>query len=182
MTRLDRHMPVQDREQTDPGRPYIRRTPFIPMIKHYFRRDISWSSTLLKQYFIDRAKSPAHSKIADLHITMAIQQNILQLDIPVDHLLLMHVENAEHQLSEYEFCLIFVQFPTFAHIVKQIASWAKLDYHQEVFLVLECLQQLDETRVSQWLKDVNFVLHLLFLCFFICGLLKQRLDGNKFSS
>ena len=91
--------------------------------------------------------APTDTEIANLHVSLAVQQDVVKLDISMHNANRVHVRDALHDLLKEILGILLCQFSPLSHVVKKIAARAKFHHNQVVLRCLECLQQLNVTRV-----------------------------------
>ena len=78
----------------------------------------------------------------------------------------MKVLNPANNLLEEFACLLFLQFLLLHDVVKQLSSTNILHNEKELLGRLDNLEQLDDVRVTDEFKDVNFSRNSLYICIF----------------
>lgn len=99
LIRFKWHIAIKYGVEADTCRPDIDWEPLISNLLHNLRRNVSWSATLLKKKLV-LIDSSADSKIANFYISVAIEQDIVKLDISMNYSNRMHVSNSLHDLFE----------------------------------------------------------------------------------
>lgn len=85
--------------ENDSSGPDIRCEALVTLILEDFGRDVGRSPALLR-HSLTGCHQLGHSKIADLHIALACQQDVVQFDVPVQDVLSMAICQARHDLFE----------------------------------------------------------------------------------
>ena len=127
--------------------------------------------------------TPTDTEIANLHVSLAVQQDVVKLDISMHNANRVHVRDPLHDLLKEILGILFCQFSPLSHVVKKIAARAKFHHNQVVLRCLECLQQLNVTRVLYRLQYVDLLHHLalrtlLLYLVFIRRLYRHELPGQ----
>ena len=110
---------------------------------------------------------------------MAIKQDVVKLNVSVDHSVVVQVGYAFHDLLEYEFGIFFAKLPALADVVKEVTSRAELHYYQMVLISVEGLEELHNVGVAQHLEDADLITHLLLTALVLHELHVNGLDGNQ---
>lgn len=166
--------------QADAGRPNVNFEASVARLAHDLRSGVSRRAALLVENLILR-NAPTHSEVAYLDVTLAVQQNVLELQVTVHHALLVHVSDTEHELPEDELGLPLFKPPALFYIFLQIAAWAQLHHDQVVLVRLESLEQLDMILVLEDLQNVDLTHHALAPALFPHQSQVYRFDRNQFS-
>ena len=119
---FERNVSIKHCIQTNSGAPNIYWESFIAHIFYNFWCNISWSTTLFKKYFI-LIYFAGNSEVTYFNVAMAVQQNIIKLDISVSNLVLMKIGDALNYLLKHKFCVFFRELSTLAHIIEKVTTW-----------------------------------------------------------
>lgn len=121
----------------------------------------------------------AHSEVCNFDVSLAIEEDVIELDVSVKNPLAMNVAQAFNDLSEDDLGADLVQLLSLSDVVEQVATGAELHAEQHVALGLEGLVQLDDALVSQSEEDAYFVHDFGFLLLVGHVLLVDALEGNE---
>ena len=176
---LERDIAVEDGVETDACRPYVDWEALVADFLDDLWRDVGWGAALLKQELV-LVNAPRNTEISDFDVAVAIQEDIVELDVSVDNANGMHVGNTLHNLLEQILSVFLCQLTPFAHIVQEVAAWAELHYNQVMFGRLESFKQFYVADVLDRLQNVDFLHHFAFCALFFDLVLVGRLNGDKF--
>lgn len=132
-------------------------------------------------YFILRNQA-RDAKVAYLDSAFAIEEYVVQLDIPVEHRPAVAVSDRLHNFLEYISSLVLCQMLALLDQVVQVASARVLHDHHDVLLVFEYLIEPDYIGVADLLEDVDLLEDLLpgILVLELAEL--DHLDGHELAS
>lgn len=85
--------------QQDTERPQVDVEPFVALISDHLRRQISRRAALLPDDLI-LGNQPTNPKVADLDASIRVHQDVIQLDVPVQHAAAVAVGKPVHDLFE----------------------------------------------------------------------------------
>jgi hypothetical protein len=103
-------------------------------------------------------------KIGDLHVSLAVDQQVLWLQVAIHDVLLMHVADGQQDLADIEHGHVIAKPPVLPQPVEELPSRAELEDHVDKGVVLEgSLEGVDEgvVQLSQDLLLQLYMLHLL---------------------
>lgn len=106
----------------------------------------------------------SEAKVGDLHVSLAVDQQVLGLQVAVDDILLVHVADGQQDLADVEHGHVVAKTAVLAQPVEELAARAELEDHVDEGVVLEgSLEGVDEgvVELSQDLLLQLYVLHLL---------------------
>lgn len=145
---LKRHGTVQHRIENDAGRPQVTSKAVSIFVAEDFRRNVSWSATLLL-HLSAGSYLLTNTEVCNLHLPLAIEKNIIELDVSMCNRLLVDVLYTQNDLSEYVFRLRFFKFAPFSYIIEQITTGTELHDDDDVLRRLDSLVNLDNVIISQ---------------------------------
>lgn len=94
----------------------------------------------------------AQTEIGNFHVTLRVQQQIVQLEIPVDDFVLVQVLQPQHYAGGVENCALLAEHVG-VDVHHQITAGRVLHYKTDVRLGLETREQVDEERMSDTVGD-----------------------------
>lgn len=174
--RLERHRAVEHGKQDDAGAPQVH-IQTVASVTQDLRRYVGRCPTLLSHDLI-RLDLPGHSKVRYLDVTLAIEQYIVKLDVPMRDILRVNIAQTVDNLTENLLSEGFLQPPSFTHVVEQITTGAKLHYNDYVLLSLDGLIDLDNVVVAQFEQQINLLHQFGLLNFVSESLLVERLERD----
>jgi len=145
---LEGHCSIEHGEEHHASRPQVCLEALVALVSDNFWSYVSRSSTLLK-HDLSGLHLLADSKVANFHISLTVQQNVVQLNVTVQNSLRMNVANALDNLLENYLGSHLVQLLALTHEVEQIAASTQLHYEQNVSRSLKSLVQFYHRRVAQ---------------------------------
>lgn len=89
--------------------------------------------------------------------TFGVKDDVLGFDVPMDHLLVVHVLQSLEDAGRKESGLLFVEFVFFADVVAQIPSWHQVQNKVKSISVLEGLSHAHNQFVFQPFEQFSFV-------------------------
>ena len=109
-------------------------------------------------------------------------QYILKLDVSVGNLLLVHVVQGQQNLLNQLLCVDFRNGSVLLlslqdQVVEESAISHQLRHNIVVMLVMQQLVDLHDARMVELLKQLHFILQILFLALRLDVLLADELDG-----
>ena len=178
LVRLERHVAVQHRVEADASAPDVDREALVAHVLHDLRCDVRRRATLLEQQLVD-LDLLADAEVAYLDVAVAVQQDVVELDVTVRDAILVQVGDALHDLPEDELGVLLTELTALAHVVQEVSAGAELHDDHVVLVSLERLQDLDVVRVAQRLEYSDLVHDLLLLALFLHEVHVDRLDGAQ---
>ena len=176
--RLERHRAVEHGKQDDASAPQVH-IQTVAAVTQDFGRYVGRCTTLLSHDLI-RLDLPGHAEVRYLDVTLAIQQYIVELNVPMRDILRVNIAQTVDNLTENLLREGLLEPPSFTHVVKQIATGAKLHYNDYVLLSFDSLIDLDYVIVAQFEQQVDLLHQFSLLHFVGEGLLVERLERDQF--
>jgi hypothetical protein len=107
---------VEHGKQADAGTPDVDWIALVPHVLHYFGSYVSRRSALLEEQLVlfDFATD---AEVTDLDVAVPIEEDVVQLDVTVGHLVLVQVCNAFHDLLEYELGILLSELSSLTDVV-----------------------------------------------------------------
>lgn len=136
-----RYCSEEHRIQDNSCTPYIRLKALIPFAREYFGSYVGRSATLILHDQVFVLHYFAHAKVANLHVTLRSEQNVVKLNIPMEDSLTMHIFKSIYYLSKNEFSLIFIQLSSSTHKGKKVSSTTDLHHIDNMTINFKALIQ-----------------------------------------
>lgn len=159
--RLERRLPNDECIENDTDRPSVHlETVSVCYIEQHLRRNIIRCSTdrlLPLTRILDQCRKP---KVSHLNIHVPVKEEIAELQVTVDHLVLMHVVAGTNQLDHKEARLGLGEFASAAEHVHEGAGGTETEGHVDVLVIFETLVELDDVRVLKRAVDLDFGIEL----------------------
>jgi len=175
---FERHVSVKHSIQADSCAPDVYREALVPHVLHDLWCDVGRGAALFEEQFV-LFDLPTNSEVTDLDVAMAVQQDVVQLDVTMGDLLVVQVGDTFHDLAEHELSIFLSQLPALADVVEEVTSWAELHNDHVMALGLESLEDFDVVGVAQPLQDIDLVHNLLLLALFLHEVHVDALDGDQ---
>lgn len=177
---LEGHRAAEHREEKDAQRPDVHEESFVPLVDDDLWREISWCAALLLDHLalLDDLR---YAKVADLDTLLAIQKDIVELDVAMNHGAAVDVRQAVRNLLEDEFGIRLLELAFPLDESEEISSTSVLHDHEQVLAGLKDLQEPDDIGVLYLLEQVNFLEDLPLAEVILHVVLLDRLDGHLLS-
>eukprot|EP00962_Isochrysis_galbana_P040825 scaffold14854_cov129-Isochrysis_galbana.AAC.4 len=143
-------------EETDAERPNVHKKAIVWHARQHLGRRIALSTAAAREP--DRcegavAKGLVHvgkSKVADLDDTVGfVEQQVLQLEVPVRHTVLVHEDDSGHHASPELTSPVLAELANSLNLLEKLAPRARL-HHDKVLAMLEAvLQEAADIRVAR---------------------------------
>jgi hypothetical protein len=104
-----------------------------------------------------------HSEVTYLDASLIIKENIVKLDISVQHTPTVAMSNTVYNLLKDSSCLWLIQALTLLYVLKKIPTSCVFHDHKKVARRLKYLKESDYVCMTNLLKDLNFLQHFLLL-------------------
>ena len=179
---LKRHSPVQHGVEDDSSGPDVTLESFIASTLEHLRGNVSWSSALFSLHGLRRLDYLGDSEVADFDVSFGSQQNVVQLDVSVQHPLRVDVSQARDYLPEDELGRIFLEFPPSPDVGEQVAATTDLHHVDNVGVSLEALVQPDDVFVASPFENVVLLHHLFEAVLVLHESLVDGLKRHKLAS
>lgn len=127
--------------------PHIHLRPVGLLAEQFGRHEDGSAHYLLVHLFLHREAKIA--QLVERVVAFLLDEHIVRLDVAVHHLLLSYELQPPRQLVRYLQGLPLAQRPPLAHYVLQIAVGAKLEYHGDVVLCEEAVEDAGGEEVVQ---------------------------------
>lgn len=88
---LERHRSEEHRVEHDASAPDVRLEASVALASEDLWGDVGWCSALLRLQLVLVLDELADSEVADLDVALRGQEDVVQLDVSVEHLLLVDV-------------------------------------------------------------------------------------------
>lgn len=92
------------------------------------------------------------SKIGDDDISMAVEKEILEFEVPMYNFLLVYVPDAGKKLGEEFRCILFLEVTVSEDVVEQLAARCVFKDDSYVFVCFDHVVQTDDVWMFQRLK------------------------------
>mmetsp|Transcript_33090 Transcript_33090/g.85821 ORF Transcript_33090/g.85821 Transcript_33090/m.85821 type:complete len:262 (-) Transcript_33090:156-941(-) len=158
---LEGVLPRQHRVQHHPARPDVRPLAVVVAVRDDLGRHVQVGADLgLGDRVVLVALGVA--EVADLEQRLDVvgQQRVLELDVSVDHPLVVHVVHSADELLEEPARLILRETVAGDHKVEQVAACGILHRDADVLFRENHLLELDDVRVVQVAVVVDLALHV----------------------
>mmetsp|Transcript_33091 Transcript_33091/g.85825 ORF Transcript_33091/g.85825 Transcript_33091/m.85825 type:complete len:262 (-) Transcript_33091:156-941(-) len=158
---LEGVLPRQHRVQHHPARPDVRPLAVVVAVRDDLGRHVQVGADLgLGHGVVLVALGVA--EVADLEQRLDVvgQQRVLELDVSVDHPLVVHVVHSADELLEEPARLILRETVAGDHKVEQVAACGILHRDADVLFRENHLLELDDVRVVQVAVVVDLALHV----------------------
>eukprot|EP00411_Alexandrium_monilatum_P072820 CAMPEP_0175576520 /NCGR_PEP_ID=MMETSP0096-20121207/45116_1 /TAXON_ID=311494 /ORGANISM="Alexandrium monilatum, Strain CCMP3105" /LENGTH=474 /DNA_ID=CAMNT_0016880069 /DNA_START=45 /DNA_END=1470 /DNA_ORIENTATION=- len=119
-------------------------------------------------------------KVRELHVALPVKQDVLRLDVAVDHLLRAGVEVLERIAGLVEILRgdLVAELAAFAEEVKHASTLGKLHAHVDMGLVAEVKVHLDDEGVLERPEDADLALRLVHEVVLLDDRQGDLLDGQ----
>lgn len=160
--RLERRLPDDECIENDTDRPSIYlETMSVRYIEQHFRCNIIRRPTyrlLPLARILDQRRKP---KVSHLNIHVTVKEEIAELQVTVDHLVLVHVVTGTNQLDHEEARFGLGEFTSAAEHVHEGAGSTEAEGHIDVRIVFEALIKFDDVGVLKGAVNLDFGVKLL---------------------
>lgn len=99
------------------------------------------------------------AEVREPEVAVAVEDEVLGLDVAVDDALVVHVLQAEQQAGQEEPRLLFGKLPVLRDVVPEVAPVEQVHDEVEVLAVLEGVVHVHEERVLQRRQQLALVHH-----------------------
>lgn len=76
------------------------------------------------------------SKVGEFDVTLAVQQDVLRFQVPVDHIFRVKILQRTHDFSGEEHACVVTELPTTAQVAEELATRNKLHQHEETPIIM----------------------------------------------
>ena len=166
VTCLERHRTEEHGVEYDTSAPNVAREVAIAFIFEHFWCYVGRSTALLG-HLLSRRDKVRHSKVADFDITKRGEQDVVKLDIAMEHVLCVAIGKASDNLAEEEACCIFFELSAASYVCKKVTTATHFHYKNDMLLGLKRLIQSHYVTVARPAQDIKFLHHFalrLLLC------------------
>ena len=143
-------------------------------IKH-LRADVFRAAAERLVQIIQTLSLLAKTEVCQLDVPSEVNKDVFWLQISIRNVVIVQVLNRQDDLSYYHFCILFIKSLLLAEMIEQLASRAELKDEMQVLLSPECLDELNDERISQLMQDLP-----LQVCLLKLALVEQLLDADDF--
>lgn len=176
---LEGHRTEEHGVEHNSSTPNIGLETAVALPFEYFGSDVRRRTALLMLNLVLALYKLAYSKIANLDIALRGQQDVVQLDVAMEHALAVHIHQALDQLTEHVLRQVFLQLSASPNVRQEVAAAADLHDVDRVRLGVEALVEPHNVLVPCPLQDV-VLLHDLLQGALICHVgLVDRLQGHE---
>lgn len=98
---------------------------------------------------IVRRPNPRNAHVSDPHVAVALEQQILRLDVPVDHAVAVHVLEADDDAGDKKLGLLLREPLLFVVVVSQIAASHQICHQVNVLEVHEGVEHIDQESSNE---------------------------------
>jgi len=99
----------------------------------------------------------ADTKVCNLDRTLAVKQDVIQLDVSVANMLRMNILETINNLFEYLFSIWLLESSSLSDIIKQITSCTELHDNNNVFLCLDGFINFNDVIMSELKKKIDLL-------------------------
>lgn len=132
----------------------------VRYVEQHLRRNIIRCSTNRLLPLTRILDQRCESKVSHLDIHVAVKEEIAELQIAVDHLVLVHVVTGTNQLDHEEARFGLGEFASAAEHVHEGAGGTEAESHVDVLVVFETLVKLDNVGVLKGAVNLDFSIKL----------------------
>mmetsp|Transcript_10454 Transcript_10454/g.43278 ORF Transcript_10454/g.43278 Transcript_10454/m.43278 type:complete len:343 (+) Transcript_10454:2484-3512(+) len=168
---------AQERVQDHPARPHVHLRTAVELTGDNLRRGVVRRPARRLQK-VPVPHHVAQAKVRDLHVGLGVQQEVLGLEIAVDHHVAVAVLDAGDDLLKEVSRLVLAETTLLHDVVEELAALDVLHDHVDVVRGLEDLIQADDVRVHEQPQDLDLPANLLLHVDGLDLLAVQDLDGH----
>lgn len=159
--RLERRATDDKSVKNDANRPSINlEAVTVGGIEEHFWSYVIWCPTNRLLPLPGVFNQCSQTKVSDLNVHVGIQEDIAELEIPVDNLVHVHVVACTNELNHEETGLWFGEPASTAEHIHQGAVMTKLKGHIDVFIIFETVLEPDDVRVAESTVNLDFCVEL----------------------
>jgi len=129
---LEGHRTVQHGVEKYAETPHVHKKPLVAFVSDQFWGNVSWGATLLF-HNLPFPSNFRNSEITEFNPTFSIKQNIVKLDVPVEHRSTMAVSETVNNLFEDVLNVGLGEGVYTLDEVKEVAAVRLLHYKEHVF-------------------------------------------------
>lgn len=152
--------------EEDPEGPDVDAEATVSLISNNLRGQVGGGSALLLDE-LSLLHDPGDAEVAYLDSIFAVEEDVVELDVPVEHRPAVAVAQAEDYLLQQASSVLFGQLLVLLHVLKQVTATSILSHHQEVLWALKAFEQPDYVRVPDLVQYRHLLAHFLLRKFIL---------------
>ena len=157
-------------------RPNVNWVTLVAKFSHDLGGDIGRGTALLKKYLVVNDLA-GDTEISNLNIPVAVEKDVVQLDVSVYNAIVMEVSDTLHYLLENKFSVFFAELPSFSDVVEKVAAGAQLHNDQVMLISIEGFKEFHDVGVAEHFQNADFIVHL-----FLAALILHEFHVNSLYS
>ena len=129
---LERHCATEHGIEKDSQGPNIHKESFVSFVYDDFWCKVSWSTTLFLNY-LPFLNNLGNTKIADLDALLAVEEDVIKLDISMNDRSAVNMCQGVCYLFENEFCIGFLKSALAFYQSEEVTPSSILHDHKQMF-------------------------------------------------